>query len=365
MKSVHERSVNEKFAQKNGLSIDEMNQKAQEIYDELDASKFENDDARWSRAYRRTRGAFRKKARSMANSVDGMIVCRMTNKDFNRNQYDFAMRAMEKNGKDFAISQGLVNDKGQPLYKWGNSVGKPILDENGEPGRPLVSGRAIGYTFTKNDDGDYENIEPRYIIISKQKADSTIPICQSGKIALSIADSKQDGFFSENNFAYYNDFALSNECKAPYTYDEIQDILEQWNRAFGDNFSVISSVNDLVSFEMDHSYSKDNKDVEFDFCVIPGTIMGITPGGKYSNAIVALEFIDYDTMETSIINVFLPEPMLKGLHLQEDDQGIVVLQAFEGKEQTRWHLGGFLHVDDSVNVEEFFGIALGDDEEDV
>lgn len=365
MKSTHEKAINEKFAEKHSLSIDEMNEKAQEIYDELDANQFANDDARWSRAYRRVRGAFRKKARSMTNAVDGMIVCRMTNKDFDRNQYDFAMRALEKNGKDFAISQGLVNDKGQPLYKWGNFVGKPILDENGEPGRPLASGRAIGYTFTKNDEGEYENIEPRYIIIGKQKTDSTIPVCQVGQIALSIADSKQNDFFADNNFAYYNDFALSNKHKAPYDYDEVQEILGQWNKAFGDHFTVIGDVNDLVKFEKDHSYSKDNKTPEFDFCVIPGVIVGITAGGKYSNAIITIEFVDYDTMETSIINIFVPEPMIKGLSMQEDDQGIFVLQAFEGKEQTRWHLGGFLHVDDSVDVEEFFGIALGDEEEDV
>ena len=239
------------------------------------------------------------------------------------------------------------------------------MHDNGEPGRPLASGRAIGYTFTKNDEGEYTDIEPRYIIISKQNTDSTIPVCQAGKIALSIGDNKQENFFGNNNFAYYNDFALSNLHKAPYDYDEVQEILGQWNKAFGDNFTVVSNVNELASFEMDHSYSKDNKKPEFDFCVIPGTIMGIIPGGMYSNATVTLEFIDYDTLETSLINVFVPEPMIKGLHMQEDDQGIFVLQAFEGKEKTRWHLGGFLHVDDSVDVEEFFGVDLGDEEEDV
>lgn len=361
MKAIHEKSVNEKFAQKNNLSIDEMNQKANEIYETLDADQFANDDARWARAYRRTRGAFRKKARSMMNSEDGMIVCRMTNKDFDRNQYDYAMRMLEKNGLDSAIAMGLVNQQGQPVYKWGNNVGSPILDENNEPGRPLVSGRAIGYTFKKNEDGEYESIEPRYIVIGKNKADSNIPVCQVGKLALSVQDSKQDGFFGNNNFAYYNDASVSSQS-APYSYDEIQEILGQWNKAFGDNFSVISNVNDLATFEIDHTYSKDHKENEFDFCVIPGSVMAISPNGKYSNATVVVEFIDYDTLETSVINIFVPETMLQGLHMQEDDRGIFVLQAFEGKEKTRWHLGGFLHVDDSVDVEEFFGVNLGDEE---
>lgn len=365
MKAIHEKKINEKFAQANNISIDEMNIKAQEIYNELDADKFTDDDARWARAYRRVRGAFRKKARSMANSIDGMIVCRMTNKDFERNQYDYAMRTMEKNGKESAISLGLVNNDGLPIYQWGDKQGQIIVDETGEPGRPLVSGRAIGYTFEKNEDGEYKNIEPRYIVISKKRADDTIPVCQVGKLSISVADDKQKGFFGDNNFAYYNDASLSNDFKAPYSYDEVQEILGEWNAAFGDNFSVISSYNELTDFEISHSYSKDTKENEYDFCVIPGIIMGINPNGKYSNATVTLEFVDYDTLETKLINVFIPETMLKGLHMQEEDQGIFVLQAFAGKDNTRWHLGGFLHIDDSVSVEEFFGITLDGEEEDV
>ena len=362
MKAIHEKRANESFAQKNGLSIDEMNQKAQEIYNELDANQFANDDARWGRAYRRARGAFRKKARSMANSVDGMIVCRMTNKDFNRNQYDFAMRVMERDGMDAAISQGLMNKDGQPIYKWGNDIGKPIVDDDGNPGRPLASGRAIGYTFKRDKEGVYESIDPRYIVINKKKTDSAIPVCQVGKLAISIGDDKQANFFGDNNFAYYNDASIDNTHKAPYNFEEVQEILGQWNQAFGNHFAVISNINDLVSFEMDHAYSKDNKDCEYDFCVIPGTITAISPNGKYNNATVVLEFVDYDDpdLETSLLTVYIPEPMLQGLHMQEDDQGIFVLQAFEGKEHTRWHLGGFLHVADDVDVEEFFGVKLED-----
>jgi len=365
MKAIHEKEINMKFAEANNLSIDEMNIKAQEIYDELDADKFADDDARWARAYRRVRGAFRKKARSMSNAMDGMIVCRMTNKDFDRNQYDYAMRVMNNEGKDAAIGKGLVNKDGVPIYQWGNNKGQVIVGEDGEPGRPSVSGRAIGYTFTKNALGEYENIEPRYIVISKKKADDNIPVCQKGKLALSIGDSKQDNFFGNNNFAYYNDSSISNTHKAPYDYDEIQEILGEWNVAFGNNFSVISNVNDLADFEQNHSYSKDNKKCEYDFCVIPGIVAAINPNGKYSNATVVLEFIDYDTLETAVISVYIPEPMLKGLEMHEDDQGIFVLQASEGKDRTRWHLGGFLHVDDSVDVEEFFGIAIGDEDTDV
>ena len=154
MNATQEQKINEKFAQANNLSIDDMNIKAQEIYDELDANDFATDDARWARAHRRVRGAFRKKARSMVNAMDGMIVCRMTNNDFDRKQYDFAMRAIDRDGLDAAISKGLVNSNGQPVYRWGMNQGEVITGPNGEPGRPLASGRAIGYTFTKNDDGE-------------------------------------------------------------------------------------------------------------------------------------------------------------------------------------------------------------------
>lgn len=371
MKAIHEKKANEKFAEKNNLSIDEMNLKAQEVYDELDANKFASDDARWARAYRRVRGAFRKKARSMSNSVDGMIVCRMTNRDFDRNQYDYAMRTLNKDGLESAISQGLVNKDGNPIYRWGDSAGKVILNENKEPGRPQASGRAIGYTFEKTADGEYKNIDPRFIIISKRKNDDTIPVCQVGRLALSISDDKQKGFFSGNHSAYYNDASISNEYKAPYSYDEIQEILGQWNQAFGDNLNVISNAVDLREFGENHAYSKDNKECEYDFCVIPGNVAAISPGPtKYHNDTVVLEFMDYVELETSILNVYVPKEMLKGLEMHEDDQGIFVLQSSsykdkEGNDKYQWHLGGFLPVDDDVDVEEFFGIDITEDEEDV
>ena len=364
MKAIHEKQANEKFAQRNNLSIDEMNAKAQEVYDQLDANKFANDDARWARAYRRVRGAFRKKARSMGNAMDGMIVCRMANRDFDRKQYDYAMGECERKGKDEAIAKGLVNKDGQPIYQWGNNKGKVIVDENGEPGRPLASGRAIGYTFEKNDEGEYVSIDPRFIVISKKKVDNTIPICQVGKVALSLMDDSQEGFFSDNYSAYYNDASISNVQKSPYSYDEVNDILTQWNLAFKDHFSIVSSVKDLTSFVQNHAYSKDNKECEYDFCVIPGNVVEVAAGGRYSNAGVTLEFIDYDTLETSILTSYIPQPMLKGLDMQDDDKGIFVLQvSLDNNNKERWHLGGFLHVDDDVDVEQFFGVNVG--EEDV
>jgi len=371
MKATQEQKINVKFAEKNNLSIDEMNAKAQEIYNELDANKFADDDARWARAYRRVRGAFRKKSKSMANAMDGMIVCRMTNNDFDRKQYDSAMRAVDRDGLDAAISKGLVNKDGQPIYRWGDKQGTVIVNQDNEPGRPLASGRAMGYTFKKNDNEEYDEISSRYIVISKKKVDDTIPVCQIGKLSISIGDDKQKGFFNDNNFAYYNDASISNEHKAPYTYDEVQEILDQWNRVFGDNMSVVSSVKELMEFQANHTFSKENRDVQYDFCVIPGIVSAVDNGGSihYSDS-VTLEFVDYDTLETSVITTYIPKEMLKGLDMADDDQGIFVLQSSSyvkntGETVYQWHLGGFLHIDDSVDVEEFFGVSMEDEEEDV
>ena len=365
MKSIYEKKATLKFAEDNNLSIDELNLEVKKIYDSYNPEDFATDDARWARAYRRVRAAFRKKARSMGNAVDGMIVCRMTNRDFDRNQYDYAMRTLQKDGLDAAISFGLVNQDGQPIYQWGNNKGSVIVDKDGNPGRPLASGRAIGYTFAKNDDGSYKNIEPRYIVISKDRTDSSIPVCQIGKLALSITDNKQENFkYAKNNTAYYNDASVSSLHKAPYTSEEVNEILVQWNEAFGDKFSVISNVKQLNDFKETHAFSKDTKENEFDFCVIPGTVAAISPGGKYSNATVLIECVDYDTLETQILSIFIPETMLQGLAMAEDDQGIFILQVNKFKEDNyRWHLGGFLPIDDSVDVEQFFGIDLGGDEE--
>lgn len=371
MKAIHEKAINEKFAQQHSISIDEMNIKAQENFDalpDIDPVTGEelSEDAKWGRAYRQTRRAFSKKVKTMANAVDGMIVCRMPNIDFNRNQYNFALRQMEKDGKEVAMQGGFVDENGNPLYTWGNQKGEIIVDDDGNPGRPSVNGRAIAYIFKKNDKGEYKNIEPRYMFINRTKADDNIPVCQLSRFAISVADKKQDGFFADTNYIYYNDATLSADSHAPYNFDEVQEILGQWNRAFGEHFTVISSKDELTSFKEEHTYSKDNKKTEYDFCVIPGNVMGVSPGTqKWNNAEVSVEFIDYDTLESSIISIYIPPEFIPGLDIHDDDKGIFVLQSVQYGEKQRWHLGGFLHVADDVDVEAFFGVSLGDGEEDV
>lgn len=362
MKAIHEQKLNENFAKKNNLSIDEMNIRAQEVYDTLNEADFATDDARWARAYRRVRGAFRKKARSMANSESGMIVCRMSNKDFDRNQYDYAMRILLKDGKEQALAQGFVNKDGNPIYRFGDKTGQVILNDNNEPGRPGASGRAIGYTFKTDDEGNLTDVQSRYIIISKRKVDDHIPVCQIGNLSISVADDKQANFpYSDNNFAYYNDSSLSAINQPPYNTDEVNFILHQWNEAFGDNFTIVSNVNDLETFKNEHAYSKDHKENEYDFCVVAGIVGEIFPSqyGKYGNSSVTIEFVDYETLETDTLRMFVPEEMLQGLCMAEDDQGIFVLQVSKGKNDiVMWHLGGFLPVADDVDVEAFFGINM-------
>lgn len=366
MKAIYEKKMNEVFALQNDLSIDDMNQVAKEVYEELDPKLFVDDDARWARAYRRARGAFQKKSKTMSKAVDGMIVCRMPDFDFNRRQYDFAMSRLTEKGLEVAISEGLVNSDGNPIYQWGDQRGKPILNDNKEIGRPGATGRAIGYTFEKNDDGEYKYIEPRYFIINKDKSENKIPVCQVGKLTMSVLDDKQERFFADTNKAFYNDASISNQHKSPYSYEEVQEILGQWNMAFGDHFVVVSNANDLEKYKAEYAFSKEHKENEFKFCVVPGIVCGVQANERYANGSITLEFIDYDTFETSLITISIPQPMIQGLDIADDDQGIFVLQVSsylgkDGVEKYRWHLGGFLHVDDGVNVEEFFGVDLEDE----
>ena len=45
--------------------------------------------------------------------------------------------------------------------------------------------------------------------------------------------------------------------------------------------------------------------------------------------------------------------------MKDDDQGIFILQAsLNSDNKSFWHLGGFLHIDDSVAIEEFFGVHI-------
>lgn len=355
-----ERKINEVFAENHNLSIEQINAAAEEEFEKLNPEDFASDDARWGRALRRARGGFRAIAAKMKNSRDGMIVCRFRDSDFARNQYNRAKRVEATEGLEAAIQQKLMNKDGQPIYQYGNDIGKVIAE-------PTAFGGAAGY-FINDNNGRV--VTARYINIGKDHVDNNIPICQVGRISTNDAKKVQTGFpYSKDVSVWYNTSTIDADCKAPYNAEEVIQILSDWNEAFGTNIPAITTRSELADFGREHCNITKDDGHQYDFCYVPARIVQIVvPKTQYDDIRVVIEFLDYDTFEDQTINTFIPRGAFQGLFLQEDLLGICVLQSFDflnkkDDTQHRWHLGGFLPVESDVEVERFFGVTYEDDED--
>lgn len=355
-----ERKINEVFAAKHDLSIEQIDAAAKEEFEKLNPEDFASDDARWGRALRRARGGFRAIASKMKNSKDGMIVCRFRDSDFARGQYNRAKRIEATEGLEAAIKKGVMNKEGQPIFKYGSDAGKVIAE-------PSAFGGAAGY-FIDYDNGE-RIITPKYINIGKDHVENNIPICQMGRIAANDAKKVQPNFpYSKEVSMWYNASTLDPQHRAPYDADEIMEILSDWNNAFGSEIPAITTEVDLMDFGREYCCIKGD-DHKYDFCYLPGRIVQIVvPKTQYDDIRVVIEFLDYSTFQDRVINTFIPRGAFQGLFLQEDLLGICVLQSydFQGNEENtmhRWHLGGFLPVNNDVEVERFFGVTYEDDED--
>ena len=345
----------EQFAKENGLSLSMMTQKVREIYDDLTKADFEkpederlSDVAKQIRAYRRARHAFKREARSLQRSVDGMIVCRYPDSDFIRSRYRYCMR-MAKENREEAIQKGFINEAGNPIYN-GEELDKTKL-------KPY--GRAVGYKIIEDDEGNVETV-PFFAIISPKVSENIIPVCQIGKIAINEATSQQPNFrYSTGNDVWYNAGAIDDGRKPPYTESELNQILGQWSKAFdSDDYEIptIKTYEELEAFKEQYAYKNQKDEHAFDFCFAPMIVQGITKNDNdpHSNVVVTLEMME-DTRYTQTISLFMVPEQLQGLKMEPGMAGVAVLQSTQYKDkEPEWHLGGFLPADEEVDVAAFF-----------
>jgi len=356
----NEIEINKKFAEDHNLSAEMLERKAEEIYQELNPDDFESDDARRIRSLRRARGSMRMLARNMLNAENGMLVFRFRDFAFDRDQYNASMNQLSKVGQEEAYKKKFVDKEGNPVYRYGAKTGQRILD-------PKANGGAVGYLYEKNKDGE-ETIKVKYFAISEDRVEDTIPVCQYGAISARVGKSPRKNFkYSKDKMMWYNAGAIDEVHKAPYSEEEIAIILDDWNKAFTDKngkilIEQVATEMDLYDFAFEHSSIKNPKDYQYDFCCIPCVISDITtPKTIYENVGVVIEFTDHTTNEVSTITSYLHPSHIKGLAISVGATGIACLQSYKykdkttGEEKIGWHLGGFLQVQDDVDLSAFFG----------
>lgn len=356
-----EQETNIKFAEKHGISIKIIDQTAQEVYDSLNPDDFLSDDERWGRALRRARGSYRRIANSLKNAREGMIVCRLKDSDFNRRQYNNALRVKDTEGLSAAIEQGLMDKDGNPLFQYGMDKGKPI-------GKPTAYGSAIGY-FIDNNNGK-EEYDVRLIKISDRDVESNIPICQTGRISTTPGKtSAQDFKYSSQPVVWYKANTVDADHLAPYDTDEMVTILKDWLAAFDNDAFKVPKITDLVTlnkWSRENCHRQKGDGHEYDFCFYPGRISEIAVTDKdYEDNLVWIELVDYNDFDSMSIPVYMSKNIFQSLHIADDMSGVCVLQAYsfnkENPDDIKWHLGGFLPADKGVVVEEFFGVDYGEE----
>ena len=346
----------ENFAKENGLSLKMMTQKVQEIYDEIsekDLKKPEDerldDKSKMIRAYRRARYAFKREARSLQNSVEGMIVCRYPDNAFVRTRYRFCMSQAEKNREE-AIAKGYINEDGDPIYD-----GKKLDLSKMRP-----FGRALAYTMVEKNGKKIP--KPVFVIIGPKNSEKNIPVCQLGKLSLGEATSQEKNFrYATGNDVWYNAGAINDDYKAPYTASELTMILTQWSQALDTEEYVVPKIKtfeELEEFKKEFKSTERGDEHSFDFCFAPMTVQGISQkeNDLYSNVTVTLEMRE-DSQYLETINVFVVPEHLQGLCIEPGVAGVAVLQAFDNSkkgDKTQWHLGGFLPVTEDVEISKFF-----------
>ena len=141
-----EKEKNAKFAEENGISPEEMEEVYQEILDNLPENI--TGDNRIKRALRKTRGTLKKKANTNGEVIDGFIIMRFRDNDFDANAWSKVDNYVQNHGIDQAKVEGLVNEEGQYIHtafttSFSNQHGK-VIDKNN------VRGTAIAIVTNKN-----------------------------------------------------------------------------------------------------------------------------------------------------------------------------------------------------------------------
>ena len=109
-----ERAKNAKFAEENGISQEEMDDVYQEIFENLPEDL--TGDNRIKRALRKTRGALKKKVNVQGVELDGFIIMRFRNNDFEANAWNKVDKYVTENDIETAKAKGFVNEKGEYIH---------------------------------------------------------------------------------------------------------------------------------------------------------------------------------------------------------------------------------------------------------
>ncbi len=313
-----EQAKNEKFAQDNGISSEEMEEVYQEIFENLPEDL--TGDTRVKRALRKTRGALKKKANTQGTVLDGFIFMRFRDNDFERNAWNKVDKFVSENGIDEAKTKGFVDDEGNYLHSglttsFSNQHGKVIDKDN-------VRGSAIA--IVTNESGENEL---RWLNIGKFNVFDKIPLCR--EVQVIIKEGNQPGPMFKHNAYFLNGVKLT-QGNAFYSDEEFQAYADLIEKLCGD-------ITYYTKEEID-AYAQSNINNRNNFIAVPISSVSRL-GNAIDNGSVPIEI----ELDDDQITVWADKNIFKDLTIEEGIQGIAMLNTYVNKEGIPgYRIGGFL-----------------------
>lgn len=314
-----EKAKNDKFASDNGITQEEMDEVYQEIFENLPDNV--TGDNRIKRALRKTRGALKKKINVQGVELDGFIVMRFRNNDFERNAWNKVDKFVQDKGIDEAKAKGFVNANGDYIHSslttsFSNQQGKVIDKDN-------VRGSAIAIVTNK----DNKN-ELRWLNIGKFNVFEKIPLCR--EVQLIVKEGNQAGPLYPDRNAYFLNGVKLTQGNAYYSDEEFQAYANLIEKLCGD-------IAYYTKEEIDE-YAKQNTNNRNNFIAVPVSSVSKL-GNAIDNGSVPIEF----ELDDAQITAWADRDIFRDLTIEEGIQGIAMLNTYVNSEgNAGYRIGGFI-----------------------
>lgn len=316
-----ERQKTLKFAEDNNIPDDEVNSVYDEIFSQLPDDL--SDNAKVLRALRKTRGALRKIANSSANYVEGFMVARFPNSDYNLNAWNKVDNYIKEHGKDDAEAKGMIDDEGNYLHtslttNFSDQMGKKI-DKND------IRGNALG--LFKGEKG----IDMRFLTISKFCVNDTIPICR--EISMNVKEADNAGRVFPKKKQFYLNGARYTTMSHYYSAEDFESYAEMIEKELGDIFfSSKDEIDDYASAEENNRYN-----LAAAFCTVNRI------GTPLDNGSVPVEI----ELDDELITTWGEKYVFKDLVIEEGIVGLAFINTYINKEgNAGYRICGFLPLSD-------------------
>ena len=315
-----ERAKNIKFADDNGISHDKMEEIYQKIYAELPEDL--TGEKRELRALRKTRGSLKRRANSTGTQLDGFIIMRFKDKDFEANAWNKVNKYVEDNGIDKAKEEGMVNANGDYIHtkfttSFATQHGKKIDKEN-------VRGEAVGIVV--NEKGEQEL---RFLSIGKYSVFDNIPLCR--ELTLNVKEGTSPGPLYDKNIYFLNgaDYA-SDSTNAYYSDEDFNAYTEIISKLCGD--IMFDTIEDI------EAYARNNRDNRYNFIgVVVSSVERI--GNALADGAVPIEL----EVDTGAITTWASKNVFKDLNIEDGIPGVALVNTYvNSNDEVGCRIGGFL-----------------------